>query len=486
MRTLAVTTQSDQPAVGTAKTIQDIANDPSHWTRDVFVSPGDTIPGGVGAGRMFVHAADVDARYVKAHPAHAVIGRDGRGYREVLDRTGPKSLASLGDLSADCSAIVQAACDLGGAWFVPASADGLLLTRTITIGKPVAFVGECCNPYETIEETSTNRRGIGSWFHLAHADIGFLIQPPSLNSGPTTSLARVVFTTCGTYRDQPVPKAGAPFTPGDFAYDISCLATDLELRNFICLNPSRFLDFKGRRGGNLRIANLRGQPLRQGIKIDECYDVVEIDFDFWCYWSLHDSVTTWMRNNANSLYTGRVDGLHLGNVFSIFTRHGWIIDDTGSGSLNLCTISLLYIDITIDGILITDRVGTASKSSAVINASNVQVFGYPDPTIPGSALINNGTDVYLSIAHLVSAATGGAAIRQERGQRNYIALGATLMNNWGVQSADDGSGQAAIVNDGATNMIHLASDIIWRGRRPHFKNTGSIRKVVSTDIVAGD
>jgi hypothetical protein len=362
------------------------------------------------------------------------------------------SLGAVGDGTTDDTEAFRAAASIGGAWTLPTNAV-FRLTAPVTINNAVTFHGQGVAPYTDLNESVANVRGPGSWIHLDHTGIGFLIDG---TSGTSDSVSNVVFSACGTFRTQPTPGVGA-FTPTDHSWDFDCYDVDIQFRNFCALNPTRFVKADLARGGRLRMDNVVGQPLLKGIEIDDAYDKVVIDCRFWPYWSLNDNVRAYTLANLISLHTYRIDGLNLLKFFTIFHYRGWLVDQSAAGTLNYAHGDWVYLDNGTEGLIFS-----ASTDSPTVYINDLLIYGRAANSASyGLGLA--GTNARLRVSNLTLDDFGnwGAYI----GGTNNLVIPAQLrLKNWG----HSGAGVQGFVVDGSGNILRILSppEEINLGGRP--------------------
>lgn len=316
-------------------------------------------------------------------------GAVARGNQNKLrERVSVKDFGVVGDGVVDDTAAIQICATAGGAYYIPFGSV-IRLTAPITIVKPVTFYGDGCVAFSDLDETAANVRGDGAWFFINHTGVGFSIDG---TSGTSDGVALHRFKGCGTFRTQPTPGAGA-FTPTAHDWDFNVTDVEIELDDFVALNPTKFFTGLFSRGGRLRMNNVRGQPLQYGISIDQCYDVCPIDVHFWPYWSLNTNVQAYTLANLFALQTGRVDGLMLKKFFTIYHYIGWNLVDNGYGVANRAHGDWVYLDNGARGIVIN-----AGCNGATINISELTVYGRAATTSYGYTANGNSNKLTVGFA----------------------------------------------------------------------------------------
>ncbi|SFV07905.1 hypothetical protein [Methylobacterium sp. UNCCL125] len=224
-----------------------------------------------------------------------------------------RQCGAKGDDTTDDTARVQAAFSaaaaLGAEISVPtvAAGKGFKLTSTVTVsGAPLRVRGSGIDPGNL-----QGSRGVGSWFHLAHAGVGFLFQ----NTGYAGANELVGI---GTYRDQPAPAAG--WAPLAADYDVVLSAAE-SVVDMTMLNATKGLKVTGNVGMRTWVKRLRGQFMQNALLIERANDKNKIDYvDAWPYWQNTDFVNSYTANNLDTVIMQRVDGLDGGYLFTIFAK----------------------------------------------------------------------------------------------------------------------------------------------------------------------
>lgn len=394
----------------------------------------------------------------------------------------------------DDTTAIQALCTRGGTYLIPFGMV-IRLTSVITVTKAVSFIGAGCNPYVDLDETAANVRGDGCWFYFDHVGEGFNYDGTSVNAD---SISVVRFRGCGSFRNQPTPGVGS-FTPTDNSWDFNITDCEIELDDFVALNPTRFFTGDFSRGGRARLNNVRGQPLLLGINIDKCYDLAYLDVHFWPYWSLNTNVRDYTWANLQSLVTGRVDGLLLQRFFTIYANIGWLISDNGYGVLNRAHGDFVYLDncqkcivfnagadgntINIDHLIAFGRTDTVGSRGIEISSDNNKLtVGFLDAEdFYDQAIYVGGTGNRIEVdkarfKDYDISSTGASGV--------VVDAGNTLIFNGTVE---DLPSAAQTLIAGAGNVF---GSNVWRSFSPTVSATsGTITTVGATDFrwrVGGD
>jgi len=75
--------------------------------------------------------------------------------------------------------------------------------------------------------------------------------------------------------------------------------------------------------GRITLDRIYGQPIKQGIKVDNALDVVKINnIHFWPFWSGASEVKTYQLNNGTALISFRNDNPFYSNIFCLQYKNG--------------------------------------------------------------------------------------------------------------------------------------------------------------------
>jgi hypothetical protein len=320
---------------------------------DIMVSPGAAISSsklsflqtGAGAVRRTVQSKLSDGISLLDFGA---VGDD------VADDTGPINLA------------ISACSILGKSLFVPAPKVAYRTTATIPITGFTRIFGEGVEPYTALSSAGENTRGAGSWFHFDHTDKGFDID----GSTAPASISGISFKWIGTYRTQPAPNGNAPYTPVVCDWDFNISNADVFMDEVCLLNAYRGINLDNGNQGRLTIGRIFGQPLNQGIHIENSFDVCRVDdVHFWPYWSESLGVNTYTLTNGVAVSAARADTCIFGDIFNYGYNNGFLVTGNANGTLT-CQISNLNIDDCYNGFVIDN-----SAVGARVNISNMTIQG---------------------------------------------------------------------------------------------------------------
>jgi len=393
----------------------------------------------------------------------------------TLSYVTPQDYGALGNGTADDTAAVQNAVNALAlsstqrTLYVP---DGTYkLTAPISITRGISILGEGCEPYKDLV---TSKRGNGSWFHIAHAGVGFNIKPVVAPDPAPHDLSGFEMRGIGIYRDQPVPGGGA-FTPTNNDWDIYISNADVLLDDLMLLNPTKGIFVTNATASQpnvlnpfsrITINNIRGQPLTYGLMIENAQDVARIsNIHWWPFWVLSPKVVDWQQANLVGIHLARCDGPLLTNVFSWSTHAGLKIVGGVNGTTYRMQVANAYFDNTHTGIHID-----SSANGVTSQMANVTMQGaYPYAPINTGIQID-GSNCRLDFTNLSSAAFNANCI-SVNGSGNLVNV--TNMN----ASLYDGSGvgnPAIVVNGQNSLFVTGLSAIEYVATAKWFGGTGNI------------
>ncbi|WP_019652270.1 glycosyl hydrolase family 28-related protein [Variovorax atrisoli] len=244
---------------------------------------------------------------------------------KLADTLSVKDFGAVGNGVADDTTALQAAINAANASgkvvYLPA---GIYRTTSVlSVTKGIRITGDGASPYNPQIGTV----GGGSWLHFDHMGNGIYV----LQSGNFTSGVR--FDNFGTRRTQPAPAPG--WTPTAYDYDIVVDNSDVDISDFVLLNPAKGIKLINGNAGRLMINRLRGQPLMTGIRIEECFDVVHFNqIHFWPFWQIDSRVTDYTLINSNAFEFFRCDNPLLSNIFTILYKAGIYIGQGTTGTVS--------------------------------------------------------------------------------------------------------------------------------------------------------
>ncbi|MDS9997438.1 hypothetical protein C6W22_02185 [Bacillus atrophaeus] len=254
---------------------------------------------------------------------------------------------ATGDGQTDDSSAIQAAIDMakkyhgGVVWFPPGNyrlGMGIVIEEFVTL----VGVGWSNNPH------------VGTWIYVDDTEI----KPFSIKAGG------VVMRDIGIFHKQPNPSLD--WKPLEYEFAISIQADDVKLQNICLFNPTLgiLLDRPGMSTGRIVLDGIYGQPLAQGIRIDNANDIIRINnVHFWPYWSNDDIVRNYTHGVAEGITSYRNDNPFFSNIFIFGYNKGMHFSINSNGSTNKFHIANADIDICHTALLIDGN----STSGQLVN-----------------------------------------------------------------------------------------------------------------------
>ncbi|HEV7865723.1 MAG TPA: glycosyl hydrolase family 28-related protein, partial [Acidimicrobiia bacterium] len=293
--------------------------DPNDVPRRRLLTSAAALVGGAGAAAML------------PSPASAAAAPD-RGRGGVVDVT---DHGAVGDGVSVDTAAIQAAVDEAAARggivrFPPGhyrlAAPGIRITRPVQL-QGVGWEGTGAEPGAGESAAVPG----GSWLFCDDPTTAAITIEAAPASAPPSG---VIVRDLAIRQAQPAgsgvfpePAAAAGFIPVDspFAISIGPGCTDVLLERLFLLNVSRGISAGlsgGPPTGRLTLRGIWGQPLTEGITLDNCQDTVRIeDVHFWPYWK-SGPVAEWQLDHGTGITLRRVDNPQLRGLFCFSYRTG--------------------------------------------------------------------------------------------------------------------------------------------------------------------
>lgn len=339
---------------------------------------------------------------------------------KLSDTISIKDFGAVGNGTADDTAAIQAAITAANASgkvvYIPAGI--YRTTATLSITKGIRITGDGASPYNPQIGTV----GGGSWLHFDHSGSGIYV----LQTGNFTSGVRL--DNFGTRRTQPAPAPG--WTPTVYDYDIIVDNSDVDISDFVLLNPARGIRLINGNAGRLMINRLRGQPLMTGIRIEECFDVVHFNqIHFWPFWQIDSRVTDYTLVNSNAFEFFRCDNPLLSNIFTILYKAGIYIGQGTTGTVSKMHLVNGDFDAGIYGIHLA--AGTNGVTGQFSN-----ITSEPKPGIANTyGIFIEGTNALLDFGSVGLNNTRNNAIRVN-GTNNELRFSSLTVKGYdlGVQN----------------------------------------------------
>jgi len=209
---------------------------------------------------------------------------------------------------------------------------------------------------------------------------------------------------------EPVPQPGFAPVDSPAAIRIGAGCTDVLLERLFLLNVTRGIaaGVTGGPVGRLTLRGIWGQPLTEGITLDNCFDTVRIeDVHFWPYWKT-GPVADWQLAHGTGITLRRVDNPILHGLFCFNYQTGLTMVTGPGGSPHKVKVSDADFDLCRAGI----RIAVAADSAGPHTFANVSVQGPDSPRPDDAAAIDiAGIGVRVAFTNLAITHHGGGGLR---------------------------------------------------------------------------
>ncbi|WP_336775099.1 glycosyl hydrolase family 28-related protein [Paenibacillus sp. MMO-58] len=310
------------------------------------------------------------------------------------------------------AAINAAAANGGGVVWLPPGT--YLLQAGITVTEQVQIVGAGW-PAHWVE----GQRNPGTWIRVE--DEGFSAFTVKASGATIRDVAFVY----DQERSNPLRNG---WEPRNFQHAIHVWGTDVTLDGIHLYNATRGILVNHPSGviGRVSLNRIWGQPLQEGIYIDNAHDVIKVNnVHLWPFWTdaLGDKRKTeglyareYQKQHGVAIRSGRNDNPHFSNIFALGYGHGFLFqyrnggkDDSGPTSkfmivnadLDFCGKAIEVNGLDTTGQIVNlnaqgdkeDIVGIALTAlSARVQATNIRLTHFPTNAIR----VNNHCVIHLS------------------------------------------------------------------------------------------
>ncbi len=207
--------------------------------------------------------------------------------------------------------------------------------------------------------------------------------------------------------------------------------------------------------GRIDVRDVSGQVYRTGIEIDGCLDIGRIGYaHFWPFVTSDQRVLDYQERNLDAVVLRRVDGIFIGDLFSLGSRSVLRLTRGKQGVTTKAYVSNLYADFTRYGIWIDGDGSTLQVANITTQHDGFGLNGRP---IPGSTglFVDAGNTVVQAGNWRTDLADRSAVV--VHGGNNHVMLGSLWVHGW--NHGHDG-GPALDVTDSGTappNQLELAT-----------------------------
>ena len=184
----------------------------------------------------------------------------------------------------------------------------------------------------------------GTWITITGSGyVPFTIQGTNARGATVRDIA---FT-----ETQPAFAAGWTPAPWDYVFKILNTLGEVTFDNVLFAGVTRgiYADNSGR----LNIKNVAGQFYTAGIEIDDCYDIPRVEhLHAWSYETSNVNVIAYQEANSDTLILRRVDGIFIGDLFSLAARSVIHLTTGANGVTTKLYASNVYADFATYGVWI--------------------------------------------------------------------------------------------------------------------------------------
>lgn len=160
------------------------------------------------------------------------------------------------------------------------------------------------------------------------------------------------------------------------ATDTTHLCDDIQLKELYM--PNCYNGIKIDNGGRFNLLNIYGQPINQGLYIDNCADISSITrVEFWTFSYYVDSeIYDYILENGKAFEFKRVDGVICNNMFCYGYNIGFHLNGSVWGTFTGCSVDITNNPILVWDCNIVEFIGGAfigaSYKSTICNIRNVK------------------------------------------------------------------------------------------------------------------
>ena len=139
--------------------------------------------------------------------------------------------------------------------------------------------------------------------------------------------------------------------PVAYPWTVRGSGDNVSVINVLLVNPYRALDLATAAAGRHYVRGLYGQPLREGVAVDQCYDIGRIkEVHFWPFWTQDKRIVDYTTNHATGFTFRRTDWEVVEDIFVWGYQTGVRFAASKHGAMNgqMSNVNLDNVDIGLD------------------------------------------------------------------------------------------------------------------------------------------
>ena len=238
------------------------------------------------------------------------------------------------DTGAFQKALQSASAAGGGVVFAPAGRYYIATHLRVPANCTLMGVGRAPQTYDPKEPRTTL---------LAVESPGSPEGTPFLSlAGPNATLEGITVL----YPEQKIAE-----TPVAYPWTVRGSGDSVSLIDVLLVNPYRGVDLASVPAGRHYIRGLYGQPLQEGLAVDQCYDVGRVkEIHFWPFWTQDKKIIEYTTTHATGFTFRRTDWEVLEDLFVWGYQTGIRLTASAHGAMNgqMSNVNLDNVDIGLD------------------------------------------------------------------------------------------------------------------------------------------